>query len=384
MPGSENDLRSFRISNIKDIGEFVFAAVLAVYGVFGYYLLRDQWRVMQQQTRLMQHQTQVMERQLTDAERSAVESDKTTERQLRILENQATSLQAMATANKQQAVVAAGEAESLRSQAESLHTQVDSLQRQVAAMTSQAESLRAVAEANRTMAGAASVNAEAAQRVALTSAQQLEITDRAWIQVTPSATGPVEFMAIESGSRPTPREIATANSSEDRETIAVYTTARLWLTNTGRSVATDVRTSSILMFGSPRISVDASERFKQMTTTMCKSAVELIGSSNTLFPGDKIPQYVTDFQPISPADIAPSVAVSGRKEPSVELFLVGCTTYRFGNSSVVHHTWFTHRIGKRTEPKRQPFETWSFVIGKQVRPQDLFFEKWLYGGNGAD
>lgn len=64
-----------RYSRIKDIGEFVFAAVLTVYGVLGYYLLRDQLEV-------MKDQTAITKQQLDDARRASVDATAETKRLL--------------------------------------------------------------------------------------------------------------------------------------------------------------------------------------------------------------------------------------------------------------------------------------------------------------
>jgi hypothetical protein len=64
-----------RYARIKDVGEFVFAAILTVYGVLGYYLLRDQLQV-------MQDQTAITKQQLDDARRANAASEAETNRLL--------------------------------------------------------------------------------------------------------------------------------------------------------------------------------------------------------------------------------------------------------------------------------------------------------------
>jgi hypothetical protein len=89
-----------RFARLKDAGEFVFAGVLTLYGVFGYYLVRDQLSVMRQQTAVMQQQTKLLQEQLADSRKAAAEGDKVTERQLKIAESQADSLAKLAHASK--------------------------------------------------------------------------------------------------------------------------------------------------------------------------------------------------------------------------------------------------------------------------------------------
>ena len=66
--GTPKASRGTRYERIKDVGEFIFAVILTVYGVLGYYLLRDQLRVMEDQTAITQQQ-------LLDAHRQSRSAD---------------------------------------------------------------------------------------------------------------------------------------------------------------------------------------------------------------------------------------------------------------------------------------------------------------------
>jgi hypothetical protein len=76
-------------AKIKDKGEFVFSFVLMVYGVFGYYVVREQMEIMWLQTAIMQNQ-------MLDAERDERRSREDLERSFRIAESQSNALKSLA------------------------------------------------------------------------------------------------------------------------------------------------------------------------------------------------------------------------------------------------------------------------------------------------
>jgi|GEM_PF-3846306 len=253
----EHERDSF--ARLKDAGEFFFAAgelffaaVLTAYGVFGYYLLQKQLRVMQQQTKLMQDQ-------VADARRSAADADKLTERQFKIAESQAESLKtlaatnkAMVTANERQVVVAESQATSLGRQADALHSQLEPMSLEIEALNSQAASMRTLADANKAIAQAASISADAAKRAADTSAQQLEITDRPWVRVAAVSPARFDFASPSfDGPQFTPHDMANVEAG-DLSHIAVIFLVDVALTNTGRSVANDIRVLVRGVFPEPK------------------------------------------------------------------------------------------------------------------------------------
>jgi hypothetical protein len=311
-------------ASLKEVGEFIFALILTIYGVLGYRLLRDQWRVMRQQTQLMQQQTLVMQKQLMDAERSSAESDKVTQRQLGIAE-------------------------------------------------SQAASMGTLAEANKLIADATNISAGASKRVADSSAHQLEVTDRPWVRVTISITKPITFYP--------PDQTFTA-------TWVVGMGAKVTLTNSGRSVASNTRVASRISFIGPRSEIWPADADKT-ATDVCKSDAIFMHPGTVLFPSDEVPEHSEMFESIpAEAIYPPRLGNWDRPVPmsqsDVQLLVIGCVTYTFSNSSVLHRTWYTYHIGKRIPPDSEALHTWSLRIGKDISPQDVFLEKRLYGGNGAD
>lgn len=387
---SKDEHERDRFARLKDAGEFVFAAILTAYGVFGYNLLRDQLRVMQQQTKLMQDQ-------VADARRAAAEADKLTERQFKIAESQAESLKtlaatnkAMVTANERQVVVAESQATSLRRQADALHRQLESMSREIEALSSQAASMRTLADANKTIAEAASISADAAKRAANTSAQQLEITDRPWVRV--AAVSPVRFdftSPSSDGPQFTPHDMANVEAGDLSDIVVIFL-VDVELTNTGRSVANDIRVLVRGVFPEPK-ELLAPMDVDKLTSDTCDWAAKkppgFAQKGKTLFTGEKITELSDASVSIRAKDVAPptfSERVRTRGK-SVGMFLVGCVVYTFSNSPAVHRTWFTYRLGNRG-PKRQswPYPRWAFEIGKEVPLQDVFLQQWDLGGNGAD
>lgn len=378
-----------RFARFKDAGEFAFAAVLTFYGVLGYYLVRDQLRVMEQQTTVMQQQ-------LADARRSAADADKLTERQFKIAEGQAESLKtlattnkAMATANERQVVVAESQAVSLRRQADALQSQVESMGREIEALSSQAESMRTLAEMNKAIAETARVSADAATRAASTSAQQFEVADRPIVRFDVSLTRPIEFLSINSDDarNVTQLDIATADTSEF-PTIFTTVAIAISLTNIGRSVANDVRVEARSAFVDPKLALwkHDVDRMAADTCTAAASTSVIPVTGNTVFPGDKITihDYMTEgieAKYITPS--APAGGVFSGRGKSVEMIITVCAVYTLSSSPTIRKTWFTYRLGRRVPPDRRPFDTWDLEIGKNVPLQEVVLEEWPWGGRGA-
>lgn len=378
-----------RFGRVKDAGEFVFAAVLTIYGILGYYLVGDQLEVTQQQTKLMRDQ-------LADARQASAEATKSLETQLRLAASQAESLQSLAAANakqvsitesqasflRRQLAIAESDAASLRSQADSLNSQAESLRREVEAVSSQADSMRVVADANRQMASAASASAEAAVRIATTNVQQLEVTDRPWVRISISPAGNLQFFAsAEDDTVVTPDSMKKFSDGSDGRGFFVGVPVQFALSNDGRSVANNVQVASKLVFLSPKASIGSDPLDAQATGT-CNSDEKLWLGRKELFPSDVQMIHDSQFEEIPLDAIAPP-SWSGLGT-SVEVVLVGCATYTFGNSPTTHRTWFAYRIGRRTSREREPFETWSLEIAENVLQRNLRIEKWSFGGNGAD
>lgn len=373
-----------RFARVVEVGEFVFAGVLTLYGVLGYYLVRDQLRAMHQQTL-------VMREQLADARRSAAEADRTIARQLALAESQTESLKSLATAYgrqltlaseqadllKRQLAVAESQATSLSSQASSLSSQAESVRREVDAITNQAESLQTIAEANRGMAAAAATSSEATRRVAETSIQQLEVTDRPWVRVAVSPTGPVEFLTLDRFNMVVP----PVTTQDEGNRFGVGIRVEITLTNGGRSVANAVRVFSRVAFLSPRAMI-GSDPLDEPALSACRAAETKSAGTTELFPGETESVYDSPFAEIAPDDTVPPSWFHARG--TVEVVLIGCAVYTFRNSPGLHRTWFVYRVGKRTARRKAPFDTWSLEVGDNIPRESVLIQKWPFGGSGAD
>ena len=375
-----------RFTQFKDVGEFVFAGVLTVCGVLGYYLV-------QKQLSLMRQQTAVMADQLKDARRSAASASSTVERQLELGASQTNSLRDLAEGYRQQLTTSLAqtkslqrqvalserEAATLRSQAESLKSQAESLRREVDAANKVAETMESLANANRKAADAATASATAAERIAESSVKQFELTDRPWIHVAIAAGGTLEFLAFADFGDLVRQPRRGPFNYGSRTYVGVP--LRFTLTNEGRSVANEIRLTSRLIFISPQ-TLTGSEPLDVEATKTCDSEDRILLGKQEIFPGENALVHDSPLAQISFDNVTPRSPY--RVGESVELVLIGCVAYTFRSGPAVHRTWFAYRVGRRTSKKREPFETWALEIGTNVPSSRIFFQKWAFGGNGAD
>jgi hypothetical protein len=193
--------------------------------------------------------------------------------------------------------------------------------------------MKTVAGANKAMADAANVSAEAAKRTASTSAQQLEFTDRPWVRVESVAVArPIVFERIPYDfTIPALRDLRDSGKVELPERAVSFATA-IALKNTGRSVASDIRLASQVVFFGPTFA-SLTDYANEMTTRMCNVAAIMPHTSELLYPGDRLPKYSGVYEPIPAANITPPRSFETRRADAVEMLLVGCVAYTFSNAT---------------------------------------------------
>ena len=329
----------------------------------------------------------VMRDQLDDARSGAAEARRDTDRaisvaesqaksletlaesarnQLGIAQRQAASLAAMAESNRRQIGVAESQGTALQRQTESLASQAESVRVQADASRSEAESMRAVADANRVMSEAASASARAAERLAETAAQQLQATDRPWVNVALSAVDELSF-----------------RFDDFRMQMVAITTLTLRIHNTGRSVASAVRFSVRPWIRSPGTPIEPGD-LEKAAKERCATDQPTNEASATLFPDETTSMSERSVTPIVPVETSSQTFAATGERQIVEMFAVGCVTYLFSNSSEFHRTWFTYRLERRTQLSGAPVERRSFDVTRPVPAGGVLMSRWPYGGNGAE
>jgi hypothetical protein len=332
--------------------------------------------IMAQQTDMMRMQLKLMSQQLADARSSAAENNRVTDQQLSIANKQAESLKFQAETYRRQLRVAENDAATFREQAAALASEVEVARRGAEAMNSQAASMKVLANSNQLMAAAANVSAEAAKKSAQTSAQQLEVTDRALIKVSASMD---HLLFVSPGQVAFTSELKAAVRKiyGEHEVGAVVVSPVFAFRNDGRSVANSVRLAWKLVVAEPAdlfMGKDVDKR----ATDMCDIAVSTTAAlgGRSLFPNDKVDE------PATTAELVPVPAST--TNVSVQLYVMGCVTYQFANSLNTHRTWFTYRVSHPPTRTTQADASWSFKLSKGMVADVVLLEKHPHGGNGAD
>ncbi len=318
---SDNPQNGDRFARFKDVGEFVFAAVLTLYGVFGYYIVRDQLSVMRQQTVVMQQQTMLARQQLADARKAAAEGDAVIQRQLRIAEQQALSQKTLADANKDIAIAA------------------------------------------KNSAGAAKRSADSSKAIADTASAQLEATDRAWLKPDIAIASPLTW---------------SATGAHIDIKVNWVNIGRSAANSVGASVRIISRAGS-----SMRI-VSEAYNAKEIQDE-CRKAATLSTNDypvgNITWPGESPSTFRVVVLDIPSAQIPAEPLIRHVEGWPGEYWapqLIGCVAYRLIYSGQLHYTTFDYEIRRNNSP------TPLIEIGKDVPLPDLELVENESEGNGAN
>lgn len=204
-----------------------------------------------------------------------------------------------------------------------------------------------------------------------TGQRQLEQSDRAWLGVEISAESPFEF-TTDGGAR---------------------FSVRPHIHNSGKSPATGIVFSAKLILA-PMNPNMGNEFFKEapsqqnelcdkITKTPVVTDKTRSDFQQVIFPNDTN-ESVTNGLAVSKADIdATKREVAGKSGPEALLapFIVGCVDYVYATALRHHQTGFIYMLQHhdRTLPPNI-FPIRGIRVGHSVKAEDVYFEKWPFGG----
>jgi hypothetical protein len=183
------------------------------------------------------------------------------------------------------------------------------------------------------------------------SQEQLEASQRAWIEVT-------EFVPV------------TYNWSWWQ--VSVY--GKMSLKNVGNILATQVHVWAELQTSESR-SLAHPELSRFQRDACQKGRVgpggRPLGRVQTIYPSE-----VGTDQPIVPTSMLTDVATTHvRDYGKLDLYIVGCVYYSFSTSQTVHTTPFIYQVRHKLTDDKSTYP----VIGEKVSTDHMFFDDWLSG-----
>ncbi len=205
--------------------------------------------------------------------------------------------------------------------------------------------------------------ARAAIGSTLAQQRQVEITDRAWIQVEVTGLKDIPPNALIGGG---------IRFGEDGQGQIGYAVV---LRNFGRAVATDIRVreATITM---PTVAVEniwlPVDVQKGLCTSSPKSVKEVRQPAFTVFPGSSEVTYQSSSFETKNIPDRPEFATLKNGKP-VGLYLVGCVDYRYGLSPKIHQTGFVFEV--YGGPGHQTVQTKMTISADEIR-----FEPFFLGG----
>ena len=258
-----------------------------------------QWRAMDRQAKLMHRQAVLIGRQLAEMKTTSVDTHAL-------------------------AVAAKDAAESAKEQSTRSEYILETMRGQESAILLQARIMT-------TQADAAILSAQTAQRGVWATLKQLETYDRPWVVVS-----------------------LEPHTHLKGEELGPWVTPWLTLTNTGRSVATDVRYQCRML--------------PELGGSYMESASQAFQSSGqAIFPGER---SINPLPLAVPDDMMPFAAVVVEDDDRyVRLRIEGEVTYRYATSESMHTTRFAYHVGRYEKSKARIV----VKIGETIPPDEITF-----------
>jgi len=198
--------------------------------------------------------------------------------------------------------------------------------------------------------GAAAYYAHIASIQARIMQQQLDTTDRPWLEIVGVNASDIHFMLDST-------EIATAIT--------------ILAKNIGRSAALDVRVRSSLIVGGLNSRGELlTEKDAACNTDIPESAWQTF----ILFPDQSSGERLTRVfnEHIEDRNVIVNPMRSGSSY--IDIALVGCLTYRGYTSELLHHSGFIYRFGIKQEGTPATYDPY-FLIGKDVSRSEVVLIK---------